>query len=178
MTLSMKPAVTSVVQRTVEDSAEIVVIGIGNILRRDDGAGLVLADRLTAQLAAHGLFARLMCTHQLLPEMAAEIADPDVRGVIFVDVSTGFHCGSFEIRSVDVDSPSASSGHHLSPATLLLYAALLYGHSPLGWMVTIPGHDFSHGEGYSRLVRQYLTNEPRIAAAMLQILEDANLCTN
>ncbi|MGF1587982.1 MAG: hydrogenase maturation protease [Pleurocapsa sp.] len=57
-----------------------LVIGYGNTLRSDDGAGQSAAN----QIAAWGLpNVRSLAVHQLTPELAEDIANADT--VIFVD---------------------------------------------------------------------------------------------
>ncbi len=67
----------------------LLIIGYGNSLRRDDGAGLVLAQRLAEQWKKDGHAVRLLLTHQLMPEMALDLAESDVAGVLFVDAERG-----------------------------------------------------------------------------------------
>ena len=174
--------------------SQILVIGYGNSLRRDDGAGIALAEKFVAHFEARGFPARLMTNMQLLPEMAAEIANCDIEAVIFVDTSTN-HSGQDarqnahdqleialeiapEIAEVNLDSASPSTGHHLDPATLLVYAALLYGHYPKAWLVTIPGRDFDHGEGFSPQVIQLLEASTATSNALLATIREAIPCMN
>jgi hydrogenase maturation protease len=170
--------------------AQILVIGYGNSLRRDDGAGIALAEKFATHLEASGFPARLLTTMQLLPEMSAEIADRDIEAVIFVDTSaynssqdtsddsTKSTCVQIEIAEVNLDSASPSTGHQLDPATLLVYAAMLYGHYPRAWIVTIPGRDFDHGEGFSPQVSQLLDTSAATANALLALIKEAIPCMN
>ncbi len=52
----------------------VLVIGYGNSLRRDDGAGLILAAGLVDAWRTHDLPASLITAHQLSPELADDIA--------------------------------------------------------------------------------------------------------
>ncbi|MEX1021114.1 MAG: hypothetical protein WDZ49_15755 [Litorilinea sp.] len=65
----------------------VLVIGIGNSLRGDDGGGIVAAQALGAPWDAAGLAHRLLLTHQLLPEIAEDLAQPEVKAVLFVDTA-------------------------------------------------------------------------------------------
>ncbi len=130
----------------------LLIIAYGNSLRRDDGAGLALAERLEALCRARGLAVERQAVHQLLPELAPEIARPQVTAVIFVDTRLADPADpapELEFSPLEADPTSPSVGHHLDPAALLLYADHLYGHRPPAWRLTIPGVDFDHGEGFS-----------------------------
>ncbi|MEZ4766952.1 MAG: hypothetical protein R2844_00805 [Caldilineales bacterium] len=63
----------------------ILIIAYGNSLREDDGAGLVLAEKLEPLLRRFAVDARRIETQQLLPELAAEIAASQPHAVVFVD---------------------------------------------------------------------------------------------
>ena len=162
--------------------AQIVVIGYGNSLRRDDGAGLVLAQEVVDYWERVGIPARLITDTQLLPEMAAQLADDFIEAVVFADTSapTGAatEISSIRITEVSLDSPTARMGHHLDPTTLLVYTALLYGRYPRAWLVTIPGTDFSHGEGFSRQVNELLAHVGPVAHALLETIKEAVPCMN
>ena len=48
----------------------VLVVGIGNTLRRDDGAGCFFAEALAAELVRAGVDVTLELHHQLAPELA------------------------------------------------------------------------------------------------------------
>ena len=160
--------------------AQIVMIGYGNTLRRDDGAGIALAQAIADRWVAQGISSRLVTDTQLLPEMAAYLADGFVEAVIFVDTEASTTPGDanpeIRITEVSLDSPTASLGHHLDPTTLLVYAALLYGRYPRAWLVTIPGTDFEHGEGFSRQVNQLLAEVAPVADELLKNVKESVPC--
>ena len=120
----------------------ILVIGYGNTLRSDDGAGVRLVERLTQVVPASRV--RTETGHQLTPEMALSIADPDVDGVVFVDA--GIDVSEIAIRPLDEEQPSPSVGHHLTPEALMVYASRLYGRRPRAWLLTLPAYDLTHGD--------------------------------
>lgn len=161
---------------------QIAVIGYGNSLRRDDGAGIVLAEMLVSRWKACGIPARLITNVQLLPEMAEDLAREGVAVVIFIDTSAvsspSMQVAEIEIKPVEIQPSTASTGHQLDPATLLLYTAMLYGHQPHAWLVTIPGLDFDHGEGFSPQVRQLLANNALVAATLLEKIQEFLPCMN
>lgn len=156
----------------MSSSSGWLVIGYGNSLRRDDGAGLLLAAAMAEEMAAAGFVVRLVQTQQLVPELAEELAAPDTGGVIFVDTTPAdtFSADAspgdsspgddvddcVRVERVTRADPGRSSSHHVAPALLLEMAAQLYGRCPPGWLVTIPGWDFDHGEQLSAETRHCL----------------------
>jgi hydrogenase maturation protease len=153
----------------------ILIIGYGNSLRRDDGAGLALAERLEQLCRTRRQLAvERLTSHQLTPEMALEIARPEVTAVVFVDTrvaASGETELALRVEPLSAAEASPSVGHHLSPTALLAYASQLYGHAPPAWQVTIPGLDFDHGEGLSSPVEQLLDDAPQALAGLLDQLE-------
>ena len=63
----------------------ILIIGYGNSLRQDDGAGFKLADLLALACHQSKLQARQVQVQQLTTELVLDIARPDVQAVIFAD---------------------------------------------------------------------------------------------
>jgi hydrogenase maturation protease len=151
----------------------ILLIGYGNDLRRDDGAGLILAATIEQAWQVLGVAVKRLSVHQLLPELAEEIARPEVTAVVFVDaqvVAVGEVEPHVRMQPLTVEAQSPSLGHHLTPATLLLYADKLYGRRPPAWLVTVPAIDFGYGEGLSRMVQQALTAAQTLPVELLGLL--------
>ncbi|MCC6454841.1 MAG: hydrogenase maturation protease [Caldilineaceae bacterium] len=174
---------TRVAGERSQEPAPIVVIGYGNTFRRDDGAGVALAEKLVAHWIAQGRAVRLLTSTQLLPEMAADISHDAIDAVVFVDAAANDLQSGIQIAKVEAGPTSPSSGHNLDATTLLVYANLLYGHCPRAWLVTVPGTDFVHGQGFSPRVTQWLTNDHDIAAIASQLfaeieIKESSQCTN
>lgn len=128
--------------------AAILVIGYGNTLREDDGAGVLAAERIEA-LALPGV-SILICA-QLSPEHVALIAD--VPAVVFVDASIG---EPHRVRLARVE-PSRSSvvlAHALEPATALALARDVYARVPDAWLLTVPAYQLGFGEALSSAARR------------------------
>jgi hydrogenase maturation protease len=144
----------------------VLVIGYGNSLRRDDGAGLVLAQAMVQKLQEQDCPATLITAHQLSPELAEDIAQSGADTVIFVDaaVTSASNSTRIDATPVSFDCGSPSVGHHLTPATLMLYANRLYGYMGEALILTVPGYDFAHGEGLSAatldLINDFLKHWP------------------
>ena len=123
-----------------------VVIGYGNDLRSDDGAGIRVATRLAAQLPQ----SQVIVTHQLTPDLAEDIAT--ATQVIFVDAYVAHgHEAQLRIDKISDDNifNPAAMGHHGDPEGLMHLADQLYGKSPDAWVVGIPAFSFDAGETIS-----------------------------
>jgi hydrogenase maturation protease len=147
----------------------ILIIAYGNSLRRDDGAGFFLAAQLEELLKRQGLEVECIAVHQLTPELAMEVAADSVQAVIFVDTRVADPNAEnlgLEVRSVQDLPASTSLGHQLSPAVVLTYANLLYDRHPPAWLLTIPGVDFAHGEGFSEAAERALATLPDLLAKL------------
>jgi hydrogenase maturation protease len=147
----------------------LLFIAYGNTLRRDDGAGLALAEKLCPLLAEWGLHVDLIAVQQLTPELALAIADPTLKAVCFFDTAAEHHPVEIQMQRVDAPPTTPVLGHHLIPSALLLYAKRLYGVCPPAWLVTIPGYDFELGEGFSAKTAYHLANVAALAQQVAQV---------
>lgn len=126
-----------------------LVIGWGNDLRSDDGAGRAVV-RAVAKMGLPNV--QTLDVHQLTPEVAERIKE--VRAVVFVDACPIAECGgvyvqSFNARREDRWRPSSSVGHMGSPSDLLRLTRELYGVVPEAWLVAVPAESFAVGETLS-----------------------------
>jgi hydrogenase maturation protease len=116
-----------------------LVIGYGNDLRSDDGAGRVVADRLDA-LALPGVTVRSVI--QLTPELALEIAKFDT--VVFVDASVEVAETTSTPVVAGLTDPTAMS-HYNTPETLLGMTAKVGQVPSTAVAVSIPVTDIGLG---------------------------------
>lgn len=118
----------------------VLLVGIGNTLRRDDGAGAqsvgYFADRDDC---------RVMFVHQLLPEHCEQLNQHE--RVVFVDAAVKTDQVLLERLHPSHDSPWL--GHFGDPSWLLSLCFEMYGRVPEGWLLTIPATDLGYGEGLS-----------------------------
>ncbi len=137
----------------------VLVIGFGNIYRRDDGVGPAVVNALRQRLGRPPLAVDedgydelghevdTLLVHQLTPELAELIASYEL--TVFVDA----HMGNIgEDVYVEELTPAARAGtvlHQLHPRALLALAHQLYDCHPRGVLVSVHGHDFDFGEGLS-----------------------------
>ncbi|MDR3765054.1 MAG: hydrogenase maturation protease [Acidobacteriota bacterium] len=115
----------------------ILVLGYGNTLRGDDALGPRAVERLRPLVFP----AETLACHQLIPELAAQLAEYDA--AIFVDAAAAGEPGTVHVRRLLPETQTASLTHHVSPATLLAMAHELYGRAPQSLLVTAVGADFT-----------------------------------
>ena len=128
-------------------TASILVIGYGNTLRRDDALGCLIADEVGCWQRPG---VRSMSLAQLTPELAAELAAAET--AVFVDARKCSPSSELRIQ-VEPLSPRgqdwASLVHAITPCVLLGLCQAVFGQCPRAWLVSVPGSDFSFGEGLS-----------------------------
>jgi hydrogenase maturation protease len=126
------------------------VIGYGNTLRGDDGAGPRAAEAVAA-MNWPGVRA-LVC-----PMLTPELADPVSRAcvVIFVDASVD---GPREVllRRLEPAESGQIMAHAADPRTLLALARDVFGRAPEAWWLTIPAVKFDFDEEMSPVARRGL----------------------
>jgi hydrogenase maturation protease len=123
--------------------AELLVIGYGNPLRRDDGVGPRVAEAVE-ELQLPGV--RTLVCQQLSPEYADPVAR--ARRVIFVDAAVDRTDG-VHFRKLEPGETSQLMAHAADPRTMLALARDVFGHAPEAWWLTIPAIYLGFGTDYS-----------------------------
>lgn len=126
-----------------------LVIGLGNTLRGDDGAGPAAAEMLRS-FGDAGV--RVRVVHQLTPELIDEMKDS--QRVLFIDASVSAGDARIEWRRLEPRQSCRALGHHQPPENLLALLQDLEGHVPEAWVLTLPGMSFHHGEGLTPMARE------------------------
>lgn len=121
---------------------DLLVIGIGNPLRGDDGIGWFVAESLANRSDVDALPA-----HQLMPELARTISKYST--IIFVDACFGCDDIEIEIASIESDSAAMLHSHSMSPHDVLQMSFLLFGSRPKAWIIHIPVTNCDQGHGMS-----------------------------
>jgi hydrogenase maturation protease len=136
-----------------------LVIGFGNIYRRDDGVAVAVVNAVRDRLGQPPLeidedgFDTLgqdidsVLLHQLVPELAEVVADYDL--IVFVDAHVGSIPEDLREEELTACYKSATVSHQLHPCTLLALIQELYDLTPRGVLLSIRGYDFEFGEGLS-----------------------------
>ena len=150
-------------EMSVAIEAELLVVGYGNSLRRDDGVGPRVAEAIEV-LQLPGV--RTLVCQLLTPEFADPIAR--ARRVIFVDAEMVSGSG-FKVQSSGIPNPEPSTlnaelirwrklepgetsqlmAHAADPRTLLALARDVFGRAPEAWWLTIPAIHLGFGTDYS-----------------------------
>lgn len=143
----------------------VLVIGIGNTLRRDDGAGWLFAKALAERLQQTGAIVHLVLQQQLTPELAIDAAEVAPDQIIFVDASLDVEEAT--LTEVTPSSEAPVFDHRLDAAALLTLMRRLYAVQARSWLVQTPARDFGHGEGLSEKAQEGLQTVPKIAASLI-----------
>lgn len=138
----MKPPSTGTPRRWL-------VLGYGNPLRGDDGAGPELAARVAAWNLPR---VTALAVPQLTPELAVHLAECE--GVVFVDACAGGQ--EVKLNPLIAEPRHASHGHLGSPTALLALARELYGATPTAWLLAVPAVQFGVGAELSPVTREAL----------------------
>ena len=136
-----------------------LVIGFGNMYRRDDGAGYAVLNAVRERLGRPllgteddgfddlGHVVDTILLHQLVPELAETVAP--YTQVIFVDAHVGHVPELVYEEELDACYRSATVSHTLHPCSVLALCQELYGRAPHGVLLSIRGYDYEFGEGLS-----------------------------
>jgi len=127
-----------------------LIVGYGNALRGDDGAGYIAAELLRERLRDPGI--EVVSQHQLTPELMESISQ--VALVVFIDASISGPSGKVHRIPLRPAPACARFTHHATPESLLAGAQALYGHTPEAVLYTIPGRSFDTGDELTPSVRQ------------------------
>jgi hydrogenase maturation protease len=128
----------------------VLLIGYGNTLRSDDGAG----PRVAETVAAWDLDdVRVEIAHQLTPELAEAVSR--ARTVLFVDASADATLATVTVTPV---APGGDViGHAADPASLLGLAGTVFGKCPPAWLIVLPAQRFDFGETLSPAAERGVT---------------------
>ena len=117
-----------------EPAAEILLFGIGNSGRRDDGLGWAFLDRVREETAFSG---RVEYRYQLQVEDAALVSR--AARVVFVDACEGDMPDGFQWQSCEPSREFGFTSHALEPRAVLHLCHELFGETPRAHLLTIRG---------------------------------------
>jgi hydrogenase maturation protease len=142
--------------------AQVLIIGLGNPLRGDDGLGWHAVQQLRKALPVENV--EMITCHQLTPELAEAVARS--RRVIFIDARVGEPAGEINLGQINPTSvPPPVFSHRLDTLGLMQYSRELYGTWPEAFTVSLNGQAYGHAEKLSDPVQSSLS-------AVLQLVED------
>lgn len=135
---------------------KILIIGIGNPGRGDDGLGPALAARMAgaapgtipegAVIGIPGRTASAIWKYQLNIEDAHLVKDFDV--VVFADASTE-GAGPVTLDEIAPAAAIAFTTHEMSPSAVLALGEELYGRMPRGYLLAMRGYSWELADGLS-----------------------------
>lgn len=128
-----------------------LIIGYGNSLRSDDGAGQKVA-RLVRNWNRKDV--RSHAVHQLTPELANDISRADI--AIFIDATpvTSETSSRIQVQLLEPLKIASSLGHSSTPQYLLSLTKELYHTAPKSYWILIPAVNFEFGEQFSEITEQ------------------------
>jgi hydrogenase maturation protease len=126
----------------------VLVVGYGNTFRCDDGIGYQVAETVAEWQLPQ---VRSIAVHQLLPELAADIAEVEI--VVFVDavVAIDSPAPNITIAPLIAGEDATFSTHIFTPHLLLGITQKLYCATPIAYLLTIPAIDFTLGANLSSI---------------------------
>ena len=128
--------------------SRVLVIGYGNTLRGDDAAGVHAAELIAKRHPE----ITCVCLHQLVPELAEQIAEYDL--IFFIDAQKNITKPNarFAAPQSETDQPRT---HFISPESLLALSRQLYQRLPAeAYVVGIPASQFEFSEALSEPTEQ------------------------
>jgi len=143
---------------------QILIIGIGNIGRGDDGLGSKMADFVSGMKLDK---VSIEYRYQLQVEDAQLVSEFPI--VIFVDASKEKLPGGFSWKPCKPGDHYFYSSHMQSPETVLYLAETLYGKTPEAYTLAIEGKNWDLGESLSKNAEQ---NFQEALAFFLPLLEN------
>jgi hydrogenase maturation protease len=142
-----------------------LVLGIGNPLRGDDGAGAAVVDRLLREAVPERTGIRLV------PQLTPELAEPVGRAcrVVFVDASVDVPPGAVSVACVAADCHAPPRfTHALAPGELLAMAGAIGGRAPAAFLVSIGAESFDAGQGLTGTVRRSVAGAATVVRQLLR----------
>ncbi len=117
----------------------VLIVGFGNPLAGDDGAGFRAAEMLAARVRLPEV--RVRAVRQLTPELAEEAAQAAV--VVFVDASVEIRPGAIDCRRLEAGRTAGVFSHHLAPESVLELAERVYHRRPEALLFSVGARSFA-----------------------------------
>lgn len=133
--------------------SNILLIGIGNISRGDDGIGWLFADDIEL---CYGQIITVEKEFQLVVEDALKITGYDM--VVFVDASKNELDNGFDFRKITMPEmiKTAFTSHAQSPLNIFFLASDLFQYRQEAYIMEIGGKEWGLGKGISEYANQNL----------------------
>lgn len=140
-------------QKSEIQPSKILIIGYGNTLRGDDGAGQKVAE-IVANWNMNDIIS--LAVHQLTPELVDIIAQVEL--TIFIDVIPVINqeTAKLAINPLKITLKTNQLGHHNTPENLLSLTQAIYGKVPPAYLILIPAINFEFGEEFSSMTKKFI----------------------
>jgi hydrogenase maturation protease len=130
---------------------DFLIIGYGNTLRSDDGAGPRVAEAIEVM---HYPGVRTLACPVLTPELAEPVSQAHT--ALFVDAAVDAP-HEVRLRALEPGESSQIMAHAADPRTILALARDVFGHTPIAWCLSIPAVKFDFGDEFSPEAQQGFT---------------------
>jgi hydrogenase maturation protease len=140
----------------------LLIIGYGNTLRSDDGAGYRVAEMVAEWNLKE---VRGIPCHQLTPELAEDIANANK--VIFIDAVATTPHREINLKPVEMGEIQNSLGHSYNMRSLLTLSLALYGKVPPAYSLLIPAVNFDFGEQLSPVTETGIIQAMKILGSII-----------
>lgn len=124
---------------------KILLVGIGNYGRQDDGLGWCFLDEVQNRLGDKFDYDY---KYQLNIEDAAQIAE--VSKIIFVDAFAKDLENGFQVQRCEMQDTYEFTTHALNPGVIISLCKKLYNAEPDAFVITIQGVNWELSEGLSK----------------------------
>ena len=143
-----------------------LVIGIGNELRADDGAGALVVRRLE-QYALPDV--QTECIPQLTPEWLERMAGAGITILVDVRVPQDSDDGGVWLQSLQEIHQGPSAGHALNVTELVALGERIYGKHIHVLVCSIPAFDFTIGNPVSEACVALIDPSVREILAVVEV---------
>jgi hydrogenase maturation protease len=149
-----------------KNEPRILIIGLGNPLRSDDGLGWRAAQELSRMNLPQPI--QIITQPQLTPELSLAASQADL--VVFIDASQADAPGKIRCEPVVPAFERGAFSHELSPSGVLGLAEELYGTAAQGYLVSMGAKCFDHGE---RLSESVIAALPQLITQVTELVTEA-----
>ena len=133
------------------EKSKVLLFGIGNCGRADDGLGWAFLDNIKSELPENYDYEY---RYQLQIEDAELASQYDT--VIFIDAHKHFFENGFNWEQCFSQATNSFTTHELDPTTVLYLTESIYGNKPNAFILGINGEKYSLDMGLSNVAEQNL----------------------
>jgi len=158
---------------------KLLIYGIGNLGRQDDGLAIRLVEMLNQSLSQRDLRKNIVfeSNYQLGIEDALLISEYDV--VLFLDATREKGAITpFSVRYVETSAELSFTTHAMSIPNVLSLCEELYGKTPRAYLLAVPGYEWEIAEHLSPQADLNLDQAFRSLSLLVKKLPEEVSCTS